>query len=160
MESGQPTVAVASEPVVARNWLGEWNRLVPEQLTEYNSKKNLHLTAESSGADFRENFDKIIAAAKVVISNDGVKASYLTLYWLCSYKDGEQRANWWRLLFGDLRGMGVSRTGKSNIGQTGWKPGMPADTVEHYDAYCVWKKERKKAGLHADPDRAAAEGIV
>lgn len=152
----QPPTDVASKAAVSLNWLDEWNRLVPEQPTEYNSKKNLLLKVESAGPEFRDNFEKITDAAKAVIAKDGAKASYLTLYWLCSYKDGEQHPNWWRLLFGDLRNMAVSRNGKSNSGQA-WKPGMVIETPEHHKAYVAWKKVRKAAGLHTDPERAATE---
>lgn len=155
-----PTGGTASpQPAVARNWLEEWNRLVPEQPTEYNPKKNVKLTVEATDPEFRDNFEKICAEARAAIAKKGKEASYLTIYWLCSTKDGEQRPNWWRMLFGDLQHMGALPGAKSNIGGP-WKPGMPIETEETTKEYRAWQVRRIAKGKHGDPDRAAAEGEI
>lgn len=159
--SGTAGGVEAAQAAVTRNWLEEWNRLVPEQPTEYNPKKNAKITVEATDPEFRDNFEKICAAAKQVIAKDGVKASYLTLYWICAYKDGENRPNWWRLVFGDLRGMAAVPGAKSNIGGP-WNPSMPIDDTneEQVKQYRAWQDRRRAKGKHTDPDKAREEGDV
>lgn len=147
----------APQPVPERNWLEEWNQLVPEQPTENNSFKNLLLTVQATDPEFRENFEKICDSAKQAISIDKVKSSYLTLYWLCTIKRGETRPNWWKLIFGDLRCLTAGA--KSKVGGP-WKPGMPIETEEETKQYRAWQGRRLAKDKHGDPDRAAKEGEI
>lgn len=157
---GTAATADAPTPAVQRNWLEEWNRLIPEQITEYSAKKHVKFVAvEQAGADFRDNFDKAVAAAKLVIAKDGVKAAYLDLYWLCAYKDGESRANWWRLLFGNLRHMAVGSGANSEI-RGPWRPGIVCNSDEDFDAMRAWKEKRRAQNKHTDHELAAKEGDI
>ena len=73
------------------------------------------LKSEAADEEFRENFSRICDATKAVIASKGGEASYLGLYWLCKHADGECHANWWRLLFGNLRHMAQHNGGKSKV---------------------------------------------
>jgi len=118
------------------------------------------LIVEAAGQNFRERFDKIGEAARTVITAKGANASYLDLYWVCKYADGESKPNWWRLLVGNLRHMQGRSKEKSVDGP--WFPGMPTKgrtplTDEEEARYRAWRTERKAAGLHHDPDLFAEE---
>lgn len=161
-KANPPAAAVdAPSPAQSLNWLEEWNRLVPEQPTAPNSRKQLLVTFEAAGEDFRQNFEKICETARRVILDQGTKAAYLDLYWLCKYADGESAPNWHRLLFGNLRHMAVSRGAKSVSGP--WVPGQPPPqgiwNDEDEATYRAWRAERIAAGEHHDPDLFAEEQV-